>query len=36
MRLYRTGGKLMDKMVQKVQIWLMEHYNVKNRFETII
>ena len=25
----------MDKMVQKVQTWLMEHYNGKDRFETI-
>ena len=26
----------MDKMVQKVQTWLMEHYNGKDRFETIV
>ena len=25
----------MDKMVQRVQTWLMEHYNGKDRFETI-
>ena len=25
----------MDKMVQKVQTWLMEHYNGKDGFETI-
>ena len=26
----------MDKMVQRVQTLLMEHYNGKDRFETII
>lgn len=25
----------MYKMVQRVQTWLMEHYNGKDRFETI-
>ena len=26
----------MDKMVQRVQTWLVEHYNGKDRFEIII